>query len=237
MSAFCENCHRPLAEGAVCPCAYTQSWYPGAADRLESRRANRTVALAVLGAAVVIAAAVLVVIGLKEAPPVVVTGQDRFVANAQAPTQTEYVPYVPPPVTVTSVQRPPTTVVSDALRTLRSYAAGDLGALRANANGRWVAQLSSKQPGTVAHGVRYDADMILSEHLTLRSRYPGAMLVWTGDWPSYKNSDYWATVGGSVYATPEAANAWCDQQGFPKDDCYAKRLRTTGGPDGNTKLR
>lgn len=202
------------------------------------------VALMAIGAVVVIAVAMLLVVTtMKDSPPpMVVTGQDRVVANVQASTQTEYVPYVPPPVapppvTVTTVQRPPTTIVSDSLRTLRSYAAGDLGTLRVTANGLWVAQLSSKQPGTVAHGMRYDTDMILSEHLTLRSRYPGSLLVWTGDWPSYKNPDYWATVGGAVYATPEAANAWCDQQGFPKDDCYAKRLRTTGGPDGKTKLR
>ncbi|MFD8500753.1 hypothetical protein [Amycolatopsis sp. NPDC059657] len=238
MSAYCNDCHRPLAEGAVCSCAYTRSWYSGAADRIETGRNTRMVTLVAIGAAVVIAVAVLVVVTMKNSPaPVVVTGQDRVVANMQASTQTEYVPYVPPPATVTTVQRPPTTVISDSLRTLRSYAAGDLGTLRATANGRWVAQLSSKQPGTVAHGMRYDTDMILSEHLTLRSRYPGSLLVWTGDWPSYKNPDYWATVGGTVYATPEAANAWCDQQGFPKDDCYAKRLRTTGGPDGNTKLR
>jgi hypothetical protein len=98
-------------------------------------------------------------------------------------------------------------------------------------------QLSSKKEGMVAIGVRYDPSLILQDHLSLRSQYPGARLVWSGDWPSFKLTDYWVTIADTTYTTPEEANSWCDSRGIPKEDCYAKRLRTSGGTDGNTKLR
>jgi hypothetical protein len=44
-------------------------------------------------------------------------------------------------------------------------------------------------------------------------------------------------AAGDRFTTAQAANAWCDQRGFDRDSCYAKRLMTTGGYDGNTKPR
>ncbi|OZM73255.1 hypothetical protein CFN78_10345 [Amycolatopsis antarctica] len=59
----------------------------------------------------------------------------------------------------------------------------------------------------------------------------------SGDWTSFEHPDYWVTVAGGRFGNADEANRWCDAQGFAKDDCYAKRLDTTGGSDGNTKVR
>ena len=39
------------------------------------------------------------------------------------------------------------------------------------------------------------------------------------------------------FSTAPAANAWCDSEGFAIDNCLAKRLSHTDGPDGSTVER
>jgi hypothetical protein len=131
-----------------------------------------------------------------------------------------------------------TLTSGDAANQLAAIVAADRPGLRSQALGYWVPQLSSKKPGLVADGITYDYPAILADHTRLRSAYPGARLVWSADWTSFKNPDFWVTVAADErFATAQAANAWCDQQGFDKESCFAKRLTTTGGYDGNTKPR
>jgi hypothetical protein len=101
----------------------------------------------------------------------------------------------------------------------------------------WVPQLSSKRPGTVAGGVTYDADAILTHYQVLAATYPGAALLWSGDWPVFKGHDYWVVIVAQPFATAAQANAWCDAQGFGADDCLAKKLSHSGGPQGTTVPR
>lgn len=131
----------------------------------------------------------------------------------------------------------PPTFPGDALEQLRQYANADRPSILVSLEDHWVAQLSSKKVGMTADGIVYDAPAILQDHLALRSRYASVRLIWTEQWSSFKYPDFWVTVQDQAFGTADEANAWCDGQGLPKDDCYAKRLRTTGGYEGNTKVR
>lgn len=127
-------------------------------------------------------------------------------------------------------------VVPTASDELRDQVDRDRGRVE-SVTGLWVPQLSSKRPGTVDNGIRYDDTTILSHYRGLAARYPGAALLWSGDWPVFKGDDYWVVIVAQPFATPAQANAWCDQQGFGADDCLAKNLSHTGGPAGTTVNR
>ncbi|GAA4826957.1 hypothetical protein GCM10023201_12160 [Actinomycetospora corticicola] len=103
--------------------------------------------------------------------------------------------------------------------------------------GSWVPQLSAKHEGTKADGITYDDASILSHYSSLAARYPSAAVLWSGDWPVFNGSDYWVVVYPQSFTTAAAANAWCDAQGFPADDCLAKKLSHSGGPAGTTVPR
>jgi hypothetical protein len=103
--------------------------------------------------------------------------------------------------------------------------------------GWWVPQLSSKKVGTVAHGRTYDSADILDHYTALQGQVPGALLLWSGDWPVFTNGDYWVVVAPRTFGSAAAANAWCDAQGFGPDDCLARRLSHSGGPSGSSVPR
>jgi serine/threonine-protein kinase len=103
--------------------------------------------------------------------------------------------------------------------------------------GSWVPQLSSKKPGLVADGITYDYPAVLANFQSLKTRYPDALLLWSGDYSTFKYGDFWVTVEGAAFAAGAAANSWCDAQGIGPDDCFAKRLSHSDGYVGNTLLR
>lgn len=103
--------------------------------------------------------------------------------------------------------------------------------------GYWVPQLSAKKPGVVSQGRTFTTEDVLADHLALRSRYPAALLLWSGDYPIFKGTNFWVTVVSEPFATPDAANAWCDTQGIARDDCFAKKLSHTDSPSGSTMYR
>jgi hypothetical protein len=103
--------------------------------------------------------------------------------------------------------------------------------------GYWVPQLSSKRDGTVDGGIRYDDATILDHYRGLAAQYPGAALLYSGDWPVFKGDDYWVVVVAQPFSSAAQANAWCDDQGFGADDCLAKSLSHSGGPAGTTVNR
>ncbi|MGH3980723.1 MAG: serine/threonine-protein kinase [Pseudonocardiaceae bacterium] len=100
----------------------------------------------------------------------------------------------------------------------------------------WVPQLASARPGLVVDGVPFDYTDILAEHRLLRSSYD-ARLIWSGEWSSFREDDFYVTVAAVPFGTPEEANAWCDLQGIDADHCFAKRLSTVSGTEGNTVHR
>jgi serine/threonine-protein kinase len=120
-----------------------------------------------------------------------------------------------------------------ALQTLRGADAGTAEALV----GSWAPQLSAKKPGLVVDGQTYDAAAILADHQRLQAEQPGTILVWSGDYTSFRSRDFWITLANRPFATSEEANAWCASAGYGSDDCYAKRLSHTGDHTTHTALR
>ena len=140
------------------------------------------------------------------------------------------------PVTTTTTTDPVPADEGSARQLLENQVADDRPHVEAVV-GSWVPQLSSKQPGLVANGTTYDYRAIWADFTTLQARYPGALLLWSGDYNSFKLPDYWVTIAPEAFGTGEAANGWCDSAGIGKDNCFAKRITLTGGYEGNTLFR
>lgn len=129
-----------------------------------------------------------------------------------------------PPATTTA---PTTTVFVDpevaAQQSLNARAAADSAAVGSLID-RWVPQVSTKTAGRTLEGTYYDWQLVWQDFQSSLSAHPEALLLPT-DAYNYKLSGWWATVINITFATPEAANAWCDQQQYLPDHCFAKRLR------------
>jgi serine/threonine-protein kinase len=102
---------------------------------------------------------------------------------------------------------------------------------------RWVPQLSSKQPGLKVNGTIFDYQAIWADFASLAERYPGAMLLWSGDYSSFRLPDFWVTIAPQAFDSGQLANGWCDSAGIDRDNCYAKRITHTGGYTDSTLLR
>jgi serine/threonine-protein kinase len=197
---------------------------------------RQTVALIVVGIAVALSVGgVGVVIG--------------FLANRNSsssePATSSLVPYTnpvtthetePSPSATAQIQAPGTTKSAplDPAQQLRQLASDDRSFVGTQLTDRWVPQLSSKRPGVVDNGVVWDNAMTLQEHLQLRQRYPGARLLWSGDWSTFSAPDFWVTVAGTTFADSAGALAWCRHQGFDRDHCAAKIISTTHPESGST---
>jgi hypothetical protein len=127
------------------------------------------------------------------------------------------------------------------LPTSESISANQLRAMAANdrlfvssVSEQWVPQLSSKRLGMVAEGQTWTSIAILNEHQQLRAAYPGARLLWSGDWSTFSDSDFWITIAGTSFPTPDGALAWCAANGLDRDHCYAKLISTTHPVEGST---
>jgi serine/threonine-protein kinase len=103
--------------------------------------------------------------------------------------------------------------------------------------GSWSPQLSSKVSGTVDDNITYDNDAIWAEVGELESQYGPVVLLSSSDYPTFTQDGYWVVLAQRSFPTAGAANAWCNSQGLAPDKCFAKRLLTSGGPEGNTVHR
>ena len=113
----------------------------------------------------------------------------------------------------------------------------DAGEVAAVAD-RWAPQLASGRPGVVVDGVVFGYVELLDQHLAVRATDPDyTRLVWSGDWATFSGTDFYVTLIPLGDVTPDAANGWCDRWGYPPDDCYAKYLSVTAGPEGATLHR
>jgi hypothetical protein len=117
---------------------------------------------------------------------------------------------------------------------LRAIAASDQPIVLSGLADRWVPQLSSKRTGMVAEGHTWTDALILNEHHQLRQSYPSVRLLWSGDWSTFSDSDFWVTIAGTGFATADQALAWCTSNGFDRDHCYAKLISTTHPVEGST---
>lgn len=102
-------------------------------------------------------------------------------------------------------------------------------------DGEWVVQLSAKKEGMEADGYTWTDEDIVDHFEDLHDSYPDAVLLWSGDWSSYDNSDFWVIVCSVTYPDSDSALNFCYDEGFGPDDCMAKRLFTTGAPDDTSE--
>ena len=200
------------------------SWQPPATPYRSTRRNRVTVWAA--------AAAVLVIAGLA----VVVVLRPSATQTSQT-AQTLPVPAPEPPVgqeqrganQATATTRVLTeTDLQQQAKADRSVAEGLVGS--------WVPQLSSKRLGMTVHGVTYGYPEILADFHALHARFPRSVLIRSDDYSSYPPG-YWVTVMAEPYTSPDAANARCDANGIPAEDCYAHRVSHTEGRAGSSKTR
>lgn len=117
---------------------------------------------------------------------------------------------------------------------LRALAASDKPIVVATLADSWVPQVSSKRLGLVAEGRTWTHSAILAEHSQLRQAYPGVRLLWSGDWSTFSDADFWVTVAGPAFPTAEGALAWCSNGGFDRDHCFAKLISATHPVEGST---
>ena len=121
---------------------------------------------------------------------------------------------------------------------LKWYIDRDRDSVRFSLAGYWTPQLSSKRPGLVAEGRTWDERSALAEFLTLRQEHSTVRLVYSDEWPVFEpGGGWWVTLAGMTFSSAESANAWCDAQGYDADHCLAKKMDTTGPPDGTTVSR
>ncbi|WP_431873230.1 zinc ribbon domain-containing protein [Amycolatopsis sacchari] len=145
-----------------------------------------------------------------------------------------------PATTTATTSTEDTTTTSSPALSARQLLENQVAQDRSRAEalvGRWLPQLSSKRPGVLPNGTTFDDEAIWADFTALRDRYPGALLVWSGAYRSFRSADYWVTLVPESFASAESANGWCDSEGIPAEDCYAKRLSHTGGSAENTRLR
>ncbi|AZL10956.1 hypothetical protein [Brevibacterium aurantiacum] len=102
-------------------------------------------------------------------------------------------------------------------------------------DGEWVVQLSAKKEGMEADGFTWTNEDVVEHFEELHDIYPDAVLLWSGDWSSYDNSDFWVIVRSVIYPDSDSALNFCYDEGFGPDDCMAKRLFTTGAPDDTSE--
>ncbi|SDR97063.1 hypothetical protein SAMN04489752_0703 [Brevibacterium siliguriense] len=104
----------------------------------------------------------------------------------------------------------------------------------ADLEGQWVTQVSAKNVGLKADGKTWSAQDILNEYEANKVKYPGAILIHSGDWASYKEGSYWVTVVDTGYSDPEQALDQCRSWGLDRNHCIAKRLVKDGSPKDNS---
>ena len=100
--------------------------------------------------------------------------------------------------------------------------------------GWWVPQVSAKRLGAIVDGVVYDHDEMSRHVSSLEQRFPGALLIWSGNYTSFSSPDFYVVVVPTPFDTGAAAIGWCVAQGLGPDDCFAKRLSHTLDPTNST---
>jgi hypothetical protein len=147
--------------------------------------------------------------------------------------------YIPPSTyssTYTTTTTSTTTAQEDPEALLRQQSQVDSSAVEALV-GQWVPQLSSKAVGTQDNGILYDNAAILSHYRTLKSQYPSALLLLSDSYSTFKKQGYWVIVLAQGYGTGAEANTWCASAGLDANNCFAKLISHTAGPQGATLNR
>lgn len=95
-------------------------------------------------------------------------------------------------------------------------------------NEAYTTQLSSKKFGMQAEGHTWSYRDIYRQFLQLKGKYPNALLIWSGDFPTYTNAgttDYYVILSGESFDSVGAASGWCSANGYTTDDCIPVDLQ------------
>ncbi|WP_286957503.1 hypothetical protein [Brevibacterium sp. UBA7493] len=123
-----------------------------------------------------------------------------------------------------------------AAEQLKELAQNDHATVASKLDGHWVVQLSAKQVGLTTEQQTWTDEAILEEFEALRAQHPEAVLLNSSQWSSFRLEAYWITVLNEPYDDPEAALTKCQELGIDRDNCFAKKISSTEGPEGTTKL-
>lgn len=224
----CDHCGLPVGPGARfcvgCGTAVTASVPRFPAGVIGALSASVTVLAGV--AAFVVFAKPGVITGIPMADP-----DFRPAVTVPAPSGSDE------PLSVPTTEDTPTVEPVDAaLAELRLIRDADRPMVETLV-GQWVPQLSAKRPGMVVQGITYDYVEILRDYRETQASYPDALLLYSGEFTSFKYDDFWITIEPLPHYDGPSANGWCDGQGIPVDDCYAKMISHTVGYEGATLLR
>lgn len=242
IAASAETMMAPYVPPPVLPAPPVVAHFsPGATDPGPPARQPLVPLAAVVLVAALLLGGVGLVIGLllsKSSPP---DNSPQAQTSTLAPTSvtvagpTVY-KTVPAPTTPSAPSYTPTatrTPDTSSSAQLRQISLEDHTLVSSQGSDRWVPQLSSKRPGVVDQGVVWDNELTLEEHLRLRQEY-GAKLLWSGDWSTFDAPNFWVTIAPITYPTASGALAWCREQGFDRNHCYAKLISKTHGVAGST---
>ncbi|KAB7789920.1 zinc ribbon domain-containing protein [Bifidobacterium leontopitheci] len=93
----------------------------------------------------------------------------------------------------------------------------------------YTTQLSSKKYGMQAEGKTWRYEDIYEQFLQRRAKHGKALLVWSGDYPTYtkggKTSDYYVILSGESFGSVDAGDAWCRKAGYGEADCLVVDLQ------------
>ncbi|TSE00809.1 PQQ-binding-like beta-propeller repeat protein [Skermania sp. ID1734] len=136
----------------------------------------------------------------------------------------------------------PSDPEATAMDALRAQANADRPSVQSDLADHWAAEISAKQVGLDAADVdgtpmHWTAAEILRQHLRLRMQHPEVRLVASDDWATFDLKGWWVTIAGVTFNNPDDANGWCDSHQIAADQCFAKLVSNTRGPDGTTKYR
>jgi serine/threonine-protein kinase len=194
---------------------------PGPSGSAGSAPDRDPAAGAAMAIALLVGAAIVALVVLRPGADTSAAGSTR--TAAESPTS--------PVTTVTTTTRP-VRVESAA-----EWLDGELTRDRATAEGlvdSWVPQLAAMRIGSVVDGTWIDHDAVRARLDEIRRRFPDALLVWSSDYSSFTLADHYVVVASRWFGNGSDAIGWCVQQSLPAEDCFAKRLSHSEGPDETT---
>lgn len=89
-------------------------------------------------------------------------------------------------------------------------------------------QLSSKQLNMQVDGKTWKYQDIYQQFVDLHKRLPNAMMLWSGDWPTYNSTgtgDYYVIISGEGFSSVDDGWNWCSSNGFGQNDCLPVDLQ------------
>jgi len=93
----------------------------------------------------------------------------------------------------------------------------------------YTTQLSSKKKDMKADGKTWHYVDIYEQFLQQRIKHKNAILIWSGDYPTYTKADastaYYVILSGDTVDSVKAGDAWCKSNGYGAADCAVVDLQ------------